>query len=89
MEAFQRSAKQTAGRRGSLFLAALVLGLISMAGLLALGLGIFLSAPVAIAGGAAVYLQLRGEIATPAQPAPAASPVPDPPADLGNAPISS
>jgi uncharacterized membrane protein len=57
--ALKQSARLTAGVKWDLFLFNLLLGLINMLGILALGVGILISAPVSIIASAYVFRQLH------------------------------
>jgi len=60
MEAFRESARITEGYRGTIFLLGIVSFLIIIAGLLVLGLGYFVAAPIAMIAFASAYIRLKG-----------------------------
>lgn len=58
-EAFTKSSKITEGYRGTIFLLGIVNFLIIIAGLLVLGLGYFVAAPIAMIAFASAYIKLK------------------------------
>lgn len=59
-EAFSKSTKITEGYRGTIFLLGIVNSLIIIAGLLVLGVGYFVAAPIAVIAFASAYIKLEG-----------------------------
>lgn len=82
--AFKASAAMTEGHRGGLLWMLIVLWLLAIAGAVACGIGIFVTAPVAWLALTHVYLAMKPQAAAPAEPAaptppPAPEPLPPPP----------
>lgn len=64
IDAFKRSSKMTKGNRIRLLLAAFVLALFSISGVIGLGIGIFVTAPIAGCGMASIYNELKASYAS-------------------------
>ncbi|MDP3735163.1 MAG: hypothetical protein Q8R39_01915 [bacterium] len=64
----QRSAEITKGVRWQLFLFALILGLVNVAGAFAFGVGLLITVPVTAIAGAYVYIKLRERLVPAAEP---------------------
>lgn len=67
-EALEASGKATQGEKWHLFLFNLVLGLIIFAGLLALGVGLFIAIPITLIAPGFVFRRLQNRGATPVDP---------------------
>ena len=93
MDAFKRSAQITEGVRPQLLLTYIVLGLFSISGVIALGVGIIVTLPIAMCAFASIYRDLEAATGPapgaipPYGPSPAETPTPGPaPVTTGSEP---